>query len=59
MNSRGQRGAWHPNAKLTATKVRRIRRLRAAGYEIANLAVLFKVSKTTICNAANGKTYKP
>jgi DNA invertase Pin-like site-specific DNA recombinase len=48
----------HPNAKLTADDVREIRRLFATGVTIDMLTKRFSVTKSTIGNIVNGKSWK-
>ena len=47
----------HGLAKLTAGKVWTIRRLRAEGAKLKELAERYKVSEATICSASLGKTW--
>ena len=48
MNRFHVRGADHPNSKLTAAKVRRIRRMHSEGIGYDRLAARFGVNKVTI-----------
>lgn len=48
----------HPMAKLSPDVVRRLRSRRHSADEITNLAVQFWVSKTTLRDAASGKTWR-
>lgn len=51
-------GAKHPNAKLTAAKVRLIRTYRQRGMSLRALAKRFDVSHMAIKNVIDGVTWK-
>jgi len=52
------KGEAHPNAKLTAIEVKRIRRLYRNGYPQTKLAEQYGVSQRAISLIVRGETYK-
>jgi HNH endonuclease len=52
------RGTAHPNAKLTNTQVRTIRKLSARGFAQTSIAARYKVSAPTIARILSRKTWK-
>jgi HNH endonuclease len=54
----GQRGDMHRDAKLCSETVRQIRKLRAEGHGIIELAIRFGVHNSVISRAATGRTWK-
>lgn len=60
MKAKGRqaRGAKIPTAVLDETAVRAIRSLRVGGIPTRNLAAMFGVSQTTVCQVLSGKTWK-
>ena len=51
-------GETHGNAKLTAEKVRELRRSHAEGATLRALAEKYGVSNVSIYNAVSGKTWR-
>lgn len=45
-------------AKLTPAQVKKIRELRALGWDQKKLAARFNVSQPAICNLLRGRTYR-
>lgn len=53
-----RRGESHPAAKLTAKRVRAMRRLRDMGTTITAIAAAFDVDRTTVRRALRGQTWR-
>jgi len=53
----GLPGERNPNAKLTADKVRELRRLRSEGWTYRRLATRYGMTRSPITNAAKGETW--
>ena len=51
------RGEGHPQAVLTESQVREVRRLARAGYHHSDLAVMFSTARTTIGRIVRGETW--
>lgn len=58
VKGRISRGRRCPSAKLTDAAVREIRRRRAAGERLRNIAAAFGVGSPAICNVVNRVTWK-
>lgn len=55
---RSCKGERNGQAKITAADVRDIRRLRAQGEKLLPLARRYGLTEGTVCNIANGKSWK-
>lgn len=53
-----KKGTKNPNAKLTEYQVNKIRRMNASGISVNELSLTFNVSRRTIHNVVNGRSWE-